>query len=699
MKSRLTAYLCAAVLLVASLRTFAATNSVRFNLGAFGATAVAYKPVRIKPTDASFPRVEGTTVIGRDYGYKITDSSGVFTQSMVSGTYSITFTQQFSPTTFEITVPSTNFVGVLNASELTTSGTNLPSNLAAYSQTAADAMFAKRTNAHQGLQTGGVAIATAGITNINWTTGVTGYLSGATAHIGVNVSAGSGDAGGTNARQWGTDVLTNLSSTASNNIRYVEALAFFTNWSGAISNLAQTKQHGSEVLTNLTSTASNNVHYVTALSYFTNWSGAISNLASTKIDKLNGTGTNLSAQAFTGTTNAPLVIRNTNGAAMTEFASNGTIRAAFVGQYQFVVDGSTGGLTIGEDEAILNPGELVLSFSGPAGIRIVNADLGATPVFKVVGATGEQTNAAAIAVGSITASRVAIWNQHRVLTNSAAVDTTELEFLDGVSSAIQTQFGNGTNHANTKQHGTAILTNISGTGAITNLFSAGNTNATDWAIVQNGTNTTGGIKTITAGANITLTANGSTNLSIAASGGSGTNALIQTNGASVGSAGTVNFIAGNNTTVTGMLNGAVATIAVSMVGTPGYSMQFGYRNSSPPDSTVSFFGSDFGTFDSTTYSNVTLCVPFTGTIRGWSLNYHCTAGSSELFTNKIVINSTTTVGNIEIALNIANTNAVQGSLSQAVNAGDVIAIRHESPAWVTNPAGVHCQAVVFISVP
>lgn len=129
------------IILLCSCIARAATNSVRFDLGSYGATSVAYKPVRIKPSDSSFPRVEGVTVIGRDYGYKITDASGVFTQSMVSGTYSITFTQQFSPTTFEITVPSTNYSGVLNASELTTSGTNAPGNLAAYSQTAANARF------------------------------------------------------------------------------------------------------------------------------------------------------------------------------------------------------------------------------------------------------------------------------------------------------------------------------------------------------------------------------------------------------------------------------------------------------------------------------------------------------------------------------------------------------------------------------
>lgn len=49
---------------------------------------------------------------------------------------------------------------------------------------------------------------------------------------------------------------------------------------------------------------------------------------------------------------------------------------------------------------------------------------------------GAQTNTLA------TASRVAIFDSAKRLTNSAAVDTTELEYLDGVTSSIQTQLDN-----------------------------------------------------------------------------------------------------------------------------------------------------------------------------------------------------------------------------------------------------------------
>jgi|GEM_PF-6514298 len=119
----------------------AATNTIIFDLGNFGADAVAYKQVRIAPSLSSFPRVEGDTVRGIDYGYKLTDANGRLTNLMVTGTYDITFTNRFRATTFQITVPSTNSTDPLLAAVLTTSGTNLPSNLVAYSQAAANLLF------------------------------------------------------------------------------------------------------------------------------------------------------------------------------------------------------------------------------------------------------------------------------------------------------------------------------------------------------------------------------------------------------------------------------------------------------------------------------------------------------------------------------------------------------------------------------
>lgn len=77
----------------------------------------------------------------------------------------------------------------------------------------------------------------------------------------------------------------------------------------------------------------------------------------------------------------------------------------------------------------------------------------------------------------LTVSRVAIINPSGNLTNSPAVDTTEIEYLDGVTSAIQTQLGGKMNGAsNANQFGASttltikdgvILTNLQVSGSLT----------------------------------------------------------------------------------------------------------------------------------------------------------------------------------------------------------------------------------------
>jgi hypothetical protein len=64
-------------------------------------------------------------------------------------------------------------------------------------------------------------------------------------------------------------------------------------------------------------------------------------------------------------------------------------------------------------------------------------------------------------INNATASRVAVYDAQGQLTNSAGVSTTELEYLDGVTSAIQTQL-------DAKQASDTDLTNLAGTRAVTN---------------------------------------------------------------------------------------------------------------------------------------------------------------------------------------------------------------------------------------
>jgi hypothetical protein len=79
-------------------------------------------------------------------------------------------------------------------------------------------------------------------------------------------SSFGGDAGGTNARQFGSLNLTNWSNIPTGSMANVVSTDFLTNWANSISNLTQTKQNGSAVLTNLVGTVANNVTNVVSLS-------------------------------------------------------------------------------------------------------------------------------------------------------------------------------------------------------------------------------------------------------------------------------------------------------------------------------------------------------------------------------------------------------------------------------------------------
>jgi len=91
--------------------------------------------------------------------------------------------------------------------------------------------------------------------------------------INAATSGGSGDAGGTNARQFGSLNLTNWSNIATGDMANIPSVTFLTNWANAISNLAYMIAMANSNLswsigtdaTNYTLTASNNVRLVAGL--------------------------------------------------------------------------------------------------------------------------------------------------------------------------------------------------------------------------------------------------------------------------------------------------------------------------------------------------------------------------------------------------------------------------------------------------
>lgn len=123
----------------------AATNAVLFSLGDFTTSPVQFKQMKVAPMRSSFPRAEGDQVVGIDPIYKLTDSSGQSTLILSTGDYEISFTNRFTVSVFKITTPSTNYSGTLNAKDLTSNGTNSPSNLNSYSMTQSDARYVARS--------------------------------------------------------------------------------------------------------------------------------------------------------------------------------------------------------------------------------------------------------------------------------------------------------------------------------------------------------------------------------------------------------------------------------------------------------------------------------------------------------------------------------------------------------------------------
>jgi len=208
-----------------------------------------------------------------------TDSSGNFTTNFIPGSYRVTIFDSRANTPFTNSFPES--ATPIYAADYITVGTNTVAGMA-YNQATSLNLFAKRTNAIR-ILTNGVSAA-AGYTNINFTSGVTGYLSGATLNLGVNATGGSGDAGGTNARQWGTLTLTNLAGTgAITNApwtnSYQSASAILTNISGtgALTNAADF-QPASAVLSNAVATG-----VLTNPAVFQPSSATLTNLASNPV--------------------------------------------------------------------------------------------------------------------------------------------------------------------------------------------------------------------------------------------------------------------------------------------------------------------------------------------------------------------------------------------------------------------------------
>ena len=125
-----------------------------------------------------------------------------------------------------------------------------------------------------------------------------------------------------------------------------------------------------------------------------------------------------------------------------------------------------------------NSGVLTLTTaSGSGGVGPTNANqFGASLTLSIKdGALLTNTSIrTALTLPTLTASRAAVLNSTGQLTNSAAVSDVEIEYLDGVTSAIQTQLnGKQNGQTNSSQFGASTVLTLADRLSVTNLNSYG----------------------------------------------------------------------------------------------------------------------------------------------------------------------------------------------------------------------------------
>lgn len=132
----------------------------------------------------------------------------------------------------------------------------------------------------------------------------------------------------------------------------------------------------------------------------------------------------------------------------------------------------------------------------------------------------------------------------------------------------------------------------------------------------------------------------------------------------------------------------------------GYTMTFwaGVTTINPADDTTYFVGSMYSLGAQTAWTNVSTYVPISGTIRRavFKIRIASTLGSSEDVSHYIRVNDTTDSAVTNIDYDKTFIEAISGTLNTPVVAGDLIALKIVTPAWLTNPVTVAILCMVYI---
>jgi len=154
-------------------------------------------------------------------------------------------------------------------------------------------------------------------------------------------------------------------------------------------------------------------------------------------------------------------------------------------------------------------------------------------------------------------------------------------------------------------------------------------------------------------------------------------------------------------TGTAEVNGIGSTGAVTCSTPLGYTLTLtNISANSPANSTAYFIGGDMIDTNNTSFDLAKIQVPKAGTIKRIYIQQNLpsgNAGSGENVTHSVCVNANTNCfGAAAFAYNATSSSGSDATLNQAVSAGDLIAIKVQTPAWVTKPTNVRWYAVVYI---
>lgn len=247
-----------------------------------------------------------------------------------------------------------------------------------------------------------------------------------------------------------------------------------------------------------------------------------------------------------------------------------------------------------------------------------------------------------------TASRVAIFDASK---NLKAADTTtypsltELSYVKGVTSAIQTQI-------NSKQDADADLTS--------------------WA----GVTRASGFDTFAATPS-------SANLRLLLTDETGTGAAYFQDGAL-------------GTPSSGTLTNCTGLPIAGITGYQGYVMTAFHTTTNPADATAYYWGSDFALGATTTANILRIYPPKAGTLKAVFLKTRCTAGSNEAVGISVIKNNTTTTSLGSIDLSATATNNIFSGLNISFNGTtDYLEMVYDATTWATNPTNLRGYAALY----